>query len=144
MTTRGYKRPSFRCSHYLPQTTKSLCLYIPTTNTMASINESCARMAASLAAIDAAKKRAVVLDTIINPKQMKTTTVVKKIIIRTAAPKPAEPKAAEAKVVTPKSTAAKGVERNAIVAPSAPVKPKAKKSSALNKLVKGKKFDFSA
>ena len=106
---------------------------------MASINESCARMAASLAAIEAAKKRAVVLDTIINPTQMKTATVVKKTIIRTAAPKPAEPK-----VVTPKATATKGVERNAIVAPSAPVKPKAKKSSALNKLVKGKKFDFSA
>ncbi|AGE59863.1 hypothetical protein ATCVTN60342_730L [Acanthocystis turfacea Chlorella virus TN603.4.2] len=105
---------------------------------MASINESCARMAASLAAIDAAKKRTVVLDTIINPKQMKTTTVVKKTIIRTAAPKPAEPK-----VVTPKATATKGVDRNAIVAPSAPVKPKAKKSSALNKLVKGKTFDFS-
>lgn len=109
---------------------------------MASLNESCARMAASLAAIDAAKKRAVVLDTIINPKQMKTTTVVKKTIIRTAAPKPAEPKAAETKAVTPKSTATKGVERNAIVAPSAPVKPKAKKSS-LNKLMKGKTFDFS-
>ncbi|AGE53639.1 hypothetical protein ATCVGM07011_728L [Acanthocystis turfacea Chlorella virus GM0701.1] len=104
---------------------------------MASINESCARMAASLAAIDAAKKRTVVLDTIINPKQMKTTTVVKKTIIRTAAPKPAEPK-----VVTPKATATKGVERNAI-APSAPVKPKAKKSSNISKLMKGKTFDFS-
>lgn len=113
------------------------------TNTMASLNDSCARLAASLAAIDAAKKRTVVLDTIINPKQMKTTTVVKKTIIRTAAPKAAEPKSVEAKVVTPKATATKGVERAAI-APSAPVKPKAKKSSALNKLVKGKKFDFSA
>jgi hypothetical protein len=111
---------------------------------MASLNDSCARLAASLAAIDAAKKRTVVLDTIINPKQMKTTTVVKKTIIRTAAPKPAEPKPTEAKVVTPKATATKGGERNAIVAPSAPVKPKAKKSSALNKLLKGKKFDFSA
>ncbi|AGE55760.1 hypothetical protein ATCVMN08101_797L [Acanthocystis turfacea Chlorella virus MN0810.1] len=108
----------------------------------ASLNESCARVAASLAAIDAAKKRAVVLDTIINPKQMKTTTVVKKTIIRTAAPKPAEPKPVE-KVVTPKATSTKGTERNAIVAPSAPVKPKAKKSSALNKLMKGKTFDFS-
>ncbi|AGE50268.1 hypothetical protein ATCVCanal1_663L [Acanthocystis turfacea Chlorella virus Canal-1] len=109
---------------------------------MASLNDSCARLAASLAAIDAAKKRTVVLDTIINPKQMKTTTVVKKTIIRTAAPKPVAPKPAEPKVVTPKTTTTKGVERAAI-APSAPTKPKAKKTSNLSKLVKGKKFDFS-
>ena len=109
---------------------------------MASLNDSCARLAASLAAIDAAKKRAVVLDTIVNPKKM-ASAQVKKTIIRTAAPKPAEPKAAETKAVTPKSTATKGVERNAIVAPSAPVKPKAKKSSNISKLMKGKTFDFS-
>ena len=104
---------------------------------MASINESCARMAASLAAIDAAKKRTVVLDTIVNPKKM-TSAPVKKTIIRTAAPKPTE-----TKVVTPKATATKGVDRNAIVASSAPVKPKAKKSSNISKLMKGKTFDFS-
>ena len=104
---------------------------------MASLNDSCARLAASLAAIDAAKKRAVVLDTIVNPKKM-ASAQVKKTIIRTAAPKPAEPKA-----TTPKATASKGTERNAIVAPPAPVKPKAKKSSNLSKLVKGKTFDFS-
>jgi hypothetical protein len=109
---------------------------------MASLNDSCARLAASLAAIDAAKKRTVVLDTIINPKKMTTAVTVKKTIIRTAAPKPAEPKPVE-KVVTPKAAATKGAERNAIVAPSAPVKPKAKKSSNLSKLVKGKTFDFS-
>ena len=112
------------------------------TKIMASLNDSCARLAASLAAIDAAKKRAVVLDTIVNPKKM-TSAPVKKTIIRTTAPKPAEPSAVETKVVTPQAAASKGVERNAIVAPSAPAKPKAKKSSNISKLVKGKKFDFS-
>ena len=114
-----------------------LQLKASSTTTMASpnLNESCARLAASLAAIDAAKKRAVVLDTIVNPKKM-TSGPVKKIIIRTAAPKPAEPK-----VVTPKATAIKGAERGAIVAPSAPVKPKAKKSS-ISKLMKGKMFEL--
>ena len=103
---------------------------------MASLNDSCARMAASLAAIDAAKKRVVVMDTITNPKKM-SAGPAKKIVIRTAAPKPAEPKPVEPKATTPKT-----MERNAIVAPGAP-KPKAKKTSNLSKLVKGKKFDFS-
>jgi hypothetical protein len=94
-------------------------------------------MAASLAAIDAAKKRVVVMDTIVNPKKMKTTAPIKKIIIKTAAPKPAEPQTIEPQATTPKT-----MERNPIVAPAAP-KPKAKKTSNLSKLVKGKKFDFS-
>ena len=103
---------------------------------MASLNDSCARMAASLAAIDAAKKRVVVMDTIVNPKKMKTSAPIKKIIIKTAAPKPAEAPA-ETK---PVATTPKAVERAAIVAPGA---PKPKKISNLSKLVKGKRFDFS-
>jgi len=98
-------------------------------------------MAASLAAIDAAKKRVVVMDTIVNPKKMKTTAPIKKIIIKTAAPKTA-PKPAEPQTIEPQATTPKTMERNPIIAPAAP-KPKAKKTSNLSKLMKGKKFDFS-
>jgi hypothetical protein len=104
---------------------------------MTSLENSVARMAASLAAIDAAKKRVVVMDTIVNPKKMKTTVPIKKIIIKTAAPKPAEPQTIEPQATTPKT-----MERNPIVVPAAP-KPKAKKTSNLSKLIKGKRFDFS-
>jgi hypothetical protein len=106
---------------------------------MTSLENSVARMAASLAAIDAAKKRVVVMDTIVNPKKMKTTAPIKKIIIKTAAPKPAEAPT-ETKPIKPIATTPKAVERIAIVAPGA---PKPKKTSNLSKLIKGKRFDFS-
>ena len=102
---------------------------------MTSFESSVARFSASLAAIDAAKTRVVTLDAISKPKQVGSVGETKKIVIRPSEPvaKPVAKPAAK--------PASERVMRNPIIMPE--TKPKAKKTSKLSKLVKGKKFDFS-